>query len=204
MTARRAALALIAVALVAGAVAPSAGAHATLLRSEPADASSLAKPPERVQLWFSGALAPSASAVAAPRRGREGGRGHAARPLGRARGEGGARAPAPRARRLHPRLARALRRRPAPRRGHDLVRRRHARGTPPPSGTRPPQLRASTSSCGGSVCCAWPESPAGSPWRWSCSARSGSVGAGSRCARRWNERMHGRSAWRPSAPPVRS
>jgi copper transport protein len=63
MKARRAALALIAVALVAGAVAPSAGAHETLLRSEPTDASSTAKPPRRVQLWFSGGLAPSGTAV---------------------------------------------------------------------------------------------------------------------------------------------
>jgi copper transport protein len=49
--------------LAAGALAPSAHAHARLVRSQPADAVSLEKPPRLIRLWFSEPLSPSVSVV---------------------------------------------------------------------------------------------------------------------------------------------
>ena len=55
---RRIALALGAAALAAAFLAPRALAHATLLRSEPADNAALARPPRAVHLLFSEAISP--------------------------------------------------------------------------------------------------------------------------------------------------
>ena len=63
MVTRRAFLAVALAMLTAVVVAPSAFAHATLLRSQPSDSAVVAKAPRVVQLWFSEEISPKLSSV---------------------------------------------------------------------------------------------------------------------------------------------